>query len=219
MYGPADEPAAQKHGKVLMRLVVDKLTCQRGERVIFSDLSFALSDGEAVMLTGPNGAGKTTVLRTIAGLMAPAGGHVRLDGEDSGIVPERCHYVGHRDGVRLSLTAGENIDFWCRYLGGEPDAAAVALDRLGIGSLADIPAGYLSTGQRRRLGLARLLAAPRPIWLLDEPTTSLDTRAQATLSALMAAHRAGGGIVIAATHSPLGLEAVREITLGQRPAA
>lgn len=202
-----------------MRLVVDKLTCRRGDRVIFSDLSFALSEGEAVMLTGPNGAGKTTLLRVIAGLMPPAGGHVLLDGDDAAVAPERCHYVGHRDGIRLSLTAGENIDFWCRYLGGEPNAAATALDRLGIGTLEDVPAAYLSAGQRRRLGLARLLAAPRAIWLLDEPTTSLDAQAQATLAALMAAHRAGGGIVVAATHAPLGIDAVREIALGRRPVA
>jgi heme exporter protein A len=219
MYRSAGVPAAQMHGTGRMRLVVDKLTCRRGDRVIFSDLSFALSEGEAVMLTGPNGAGKTTLLRVIAGLMPPAGGHVLLDGDDAAVAPERCHYVGHRDGIRLSLTAGENIDFWCRYLGGEPNAAATALDRLGIGTLEDVPAAYLSAGQRRRLGLARLLAAPRAIWLLDEPTTSLDAQAQATLAALMAAHRAGGGIVVAATHAPLGLDAVREIALGRRPVA
>ncbi len=203
-----------------MRLIVDKVNCRRGERVILAGVSFTVSAGEALLLTGPNGSGKTTLLRTIAGLMPPADGQVRVEGGQAAAEPgENCHYIGHRDGVRLSLTVAETVAFWCRYLGGDPAAASTALDRLEIGALADIPATYLSAGQRRRLGLARLLTAHRPIWLLDEPTTSLDARAQATLAALMAAHRSAGGIIIAATHAPLGIASAREIRLGSRLAA
>lgn len=203
-----------------MRLIVDKVNCRRGERIVLAEVSFTVSAGEALLLTGPNGSGKTTLLRTIAGLLPPAAGSVRVEGGAREAEPgEYCHYIGHRDGVRPSLTVAETVAFWCRYLGAGEAAASTALDRLEIAPLADIPAMYLSAGQRRRVGLARLLTAQRPIWLLDEPTTSLDAQAQATFAALVKAHRSTGGIVIAATHAPLGVAGAREIRLGTRLAA
>jgi heme exporter protein A len=197
-----------------IRLIVDNLTCHRGARAIFTDLSFTLSAGEALVLTGPNGAGKTTLLRALAGLMPPSAGVVRMEDPTAGESPSTCHYLGHRDSVRSSLTVAENALFWARYLGGSSRAAEAALEQVGLASLADIPAGYLSAGQRRRLALARLLMAWRPIWLLDEPTTSLDSDARSRLSRLMALHLDAGGIVVAATHAPLDIRHARELQMG-----
>ncbi len=149
----------------------------RGGRTLFAGLSFAVGGGEALLLLGPNGAGKTTLIRTIAGLLAPAAGAIRLDGGDAErSVGEQCHYVGHLNALKSSLTVEENAAFWCRFLGGRRDGLDVALEAFGLAHLRDIPAAYLSAGQKRRLGLARVLLAERPVWLLDEPTVSLDQR-------------------------------------------
>jgi heme exporter protein A len=197
-----------------MQLVVEALTQSRGPRVLFHNLSFTVSAGEAVVLTGPNGTGKTTLLRTLSGLLQPEAGTVRLDGaDDESSVGEHCHLVGHTNAIKGALTVWENADAWCAILGGTRDVSA-ALDQLDLAALASIPAQYLSAGQKRRLGLARLLLAPRPIWLLDEPTVSLDARSRDRVADLVKAHIHGGGIVIAATHLPLGLEGARELKLG-----
>ncbi len=251
-----------------MQLVVDNLELKRGSRTIVRDLSFAVAGGEALLLTGANGAGKTTLIRALAGLLRPAAGEIRLEGGDAEHeVPEQCHYVGHLNSIKASLTAAETLAFWADYLGdgssgtsslppwGEgrgkgdlptrddvsegplirPSATFSprgegktivgaervldALDRFNLMELADIPAGYMSAGQKRRLGLARLVVATRPVWLLDEPTVSLDKDSVKLLARVVDAHVAGGGIVVAATHLDLGLSAPRELNLSQQRAA
>ena len=155
-----------------MRLIADRLTSIRGGRTLFSGLSFAVAEGEALLLLGPNGSGKTTLIRTIAGLLAPSEGNLGLDGGDAErSLGEQCHYVGHLNALKSSLTVEENASFWCRFLGGGGghDRIEAALVAFGLADLRDIPAAYLSAGQKRRLGLARVLLADRPIWLLDEP--------------------------------------------------
>jgi heme exporter protein A len=201
------------------RLVVEGLVQLRGGRRLIDGLSVAVASGEALVLTGPNGSGKTTLLRTLAGLIPPHAGLVRLDGGDGDLtVGEQAHLVGHANAIKLVMTVAENVRFWARYLGGADDGRD-ALMRLDLDDLADIPAGYLSAGQKRRVGLARLLVAPRPIWLLDEPTASLDQANVERLALLMTAHRAAGGIVIAATHLPLGLDDAAALALdGAKPA-
>jgi heme exporter protein A len=202
-----------------MQLIADRLACSRGGRTLFSGLSFSVAAGEALLLLGPNGAGKTTLIRTIVGLFSPTSGSVRLDGGDAErSVGERCHYVGHHNAVKSSLTVAENAAFWRCFLGegrdGGDDLIEAALAGFGLAHLRDIPAAYLSAGQKRRLGLARLLLADRPVWLLDEPTVSLDTAAQGMLAAAVAAHVAAGGLVVAATHMALGFAGARELHLG-----
>jgi heme exporter protein A len=198
------------------------LTCIRGGRRVFSGVSFSVASARALLLTGPNGAGKSSLLRMIAGLIRPAEGHLALDGGDPELsVGEQAHYVGHLDPLKPALTVAENLGFWTRFLnGGAATAAAAqpakALAEVGLGDLADLPAGYLSAGQRRRLSLARILAVPRPIWLLDEPTTALDAASQERLFRLMAAHLLGGGIIVAATHGPVGLPDAAELRLGAK---
>ncbi len=198
-----------------MQLLVDQLTVNRGERRVLDGLSFKLVAGEGLLLTGPNGAGKTTLLRTIAGFLRPEAGIVRLDGVDE---PEHvgphCHMIGHQNGIKASLTVAENLAFWARYLGTGGDEVEAALQRMNLAEIDDLPAGYLSAGQKRRLGLARLLVAKRPLWLLDEPTVSLDAASTELLAGVVAEHIAGGGMAIAATHIPLGIAAMRELKLG-----
>jgi heme exporter protein A len=207
-----------------MNLIADKLSARRGGRNLFSGLSFSVAAGEALLVTGANGAGKTTLLRMLAGFLAPEVGAIRLDGgaADAGI-GEQCHYVGHANAVKPGLTVVENAAFWGGFLGGAPEGAPARLDSalatFGLEALRDIPAGYLSAGQRRRAGLMRLLLAPRPVWLLDEPTASLDQAGQAALVAAVNAHLAAGGLAVAATHLPLALERGRELRLGPPAAA
>lgn len=199
------------------------LSVARGGRIVVDGLSLAVAAGEAVVLTGRNGAGKTTLLRAIAGFLAPEAGTVALSpptgtGEDT--VAERCHFVGHLDGVKGALTVEENARFAADWLGGPREGVDGALGRVGLGVLGPVAARFLSAGQRRRLALCRLLVAPRPVWLLDEPTASLDTAGQAMLAAITAEHLAGGGIVIAATHMPLGIAGARTLPIaGCREAA
>ena len=205
-----------------MQLLADNLTVERGGRSILSGLSFSVAAGEAVLLTGPNGAGKTTLLRTLAGYIRPSGGRAHLEGGAADLtIAEQCHFVGHLNAVKPSLTAVENLAFWAGYLGpGDVSAAPVAaLDRLGLGDLGAVPAGYLSAGQKRRLGLARLLIVRRPVWLLDEPTVSLDAASVALFARLVAEQLAGGGLVIAATHLAFGIAGTRELQLGRQAEA
>lgn len=205
-----------------MQLVAEDLVLSRGGRVIVDRLSFSVASGEALLLTGRNGAGKTTLIRALGGFLPLTSGSVRLVGfDDERDMREACHYVGHQNANKASLTVIENLRFWQRYLGEEQlsDAEAfdrlhVAMERFELDTLADIPAGYLSAGQKRRLGLCRLVLAKRPLWLLDEPTVSLDAQSTAMLAGVVKDHRAGGGLVIAATHLPLGLEDARELRLG-----
>jgi heme exporter protein A len=198
----------------MMRLTADALTCLRGGRVVFRDLDFAAEAGEAIQVVGPNGSGKSSLLRLIAGLVRIESGRLILAGGDpEAEIGEQAHYCGHQDAFKSSLTVIENIGFWTRFLGGGGHSPTEALARLGLEHLADLPAGYLSAGQRRRLALARLLTVKRPIWLLDEPTAALDAASQSVLAAIMAAHIAEGGILFAATHGPLGL-AARELRMG-----
>jgi heme exporter protein A len=178
---------------------------------VFAGIGFAVSAGQALLVLGRNGAGKSSLLRMVAGLVRVAAGHLGLEGGEADLtLPEQAHYLGHQDAVKPALTVAENLAFWARYLGGtgaQPDGARAALDAVGLASLADLPAAYLSAGQKRRLSLARLIAVERPIWLLDEPTSALDMGSQERLAALMRRHLNAGGIILAATHGPIGVEA------------
>jgi heme exporter protein A len=204
-----------------VQLVAENLNVIRGARVIIADVSLSVAAGESLLLTGPNGSGKTTLLRTIAGFLQPESGSVRLEGGDGELdLGQQCHYVGHLSGTKSALTVAANLAFWAEYLGGGDlhlstrERVSAALERFGLEPLADIPAGFLSAGQRRRLGLARILLAKRPVWLLDEPTASLDTASTALLAEVVTAHVAGGGILVAATHLPLGIEGAKYLRLG-----
>ena len=224
-------PRAQGGGGGAMKLSSLDLTCVRGGGLVFSGIGFAVASGEALLLTGPNGAGKSSLLRIIAGLVRPAAGRLVLDGGDAELtIGEQAHYVGHLDPLKPALTVTENLDFWARFLNGgegaatnvlrpEGDRLADALAAVCLAGLGSLPAGYLSAGQRRRLSLARILVAPRPIWLLDEPATALDAVSQERLRRLMQQHLNGGGMVVAATHGPLGLAAAGELRLGEAAGA
>jgi heme exporter protein A len=202
------------HPTPVARLVAAGLTCVRGGRQVFSGLGFSLGAGEALLVQGPNGAGKSSLLRMVAGLLRISAGRLALEGGDAErTIGEQAHYLGHQDALKPSLTVAENLTFWSRYLNGEgaPDAA---LATVGLDQIGALPAAYLSAGQCRRLSIARLVAVRRPIWLLDEPTAALDAAAQATLAELMRGHLAGGGMILAATHGPLGLDGAQKLQLG-----
>ncbi|MCK1399081.1 heme ABC exporter ATP-binding protein CcmA [Bradyrhizobium sp. 4] len=197
-----------------MQLSGHGVTCVRGGREVFSGLDFGAGSGEAVAVVGRNGSGKTSLLRLIAGLLIPAGGTIALDGGDSELtLPEQCHYLGHRDALKPALSVAENLTFWADFLGGERFDAGESLATVGLDHAADLPAAFLSAGQRRRLSLARLLAVRRPVWLLDEPTTALDVAGQDMFSGLMREHLGRGGLIVAATHAPLGIDS-RELRIG-----
>jgi heme exporter protein A len=200
------------------RLLGSELCCVRGGRTVFSALSFALGAGEALLVSGPNGAGKSSLLRLVAGLLRIEAGRLELEGGDAEApLGEQAHYLGHQDALKPSLTVTENLDFWIRYLGGDDQAAMAALGTVGLDGIARLPAAYLSAGQRRRLSIARLIAVERPLWLLDEPTSALDAAAQAMLADLMRKHLAHGGMILAATHGPIGLDGAKELRLGVGP--
>lgn len=199
---------------VKMQLAGRGVICVRGGREVFSGLDFEATSGEAVAVVGRNGSGKTSLLRLIAGLLIPAGGTIVLDGGDADMtLPEQCHYLGHRDALKPALSVAENLSFWADFLGGERCDAADSLAIVGLDHAAHLPASFLSAGQRRRLSLARLLTVRRPIWLLDEPTTALDAAGHDMFGGLMREHLARGGMIIAATHGPLGIES-RELRIG-----
>jgi heme exporter protein A len=197
-----------------MRLSGRGLRCIRGGREVFSGLDFAASAGEALAVTGPNGSGKTSLLRLIAGLLTLSGGSIDLDGGHGELtLPEQAHYLGHRDALKPALSVRENLGFWRDFLGGESFDAGDSLAAVGLDHAAQLPAAYLSAGQRRRLSIARLLTVRRPIWLLDEPTSALDSTGQTMFAGLMQEHLKRGGMIVAATHAPLGV-AARELRMG-----
>jgi heme exporter protein A len=189
------------------------LAAFRGERLVFRDLSFRVERGGALVLAGPNGSGKSTLLRLLAGLVRPAAGSLLWDGGDAlADLPEharRLAYVGHLDAVKPGLTVAENLSFAARGA-----AVGAALEALGLEALAGLPARMLSAGQKRRLALCRLALSTAPLWLLDEPTLGLDAASVERFGALLARHRAAGGIVVAATHLPLPLPGAAELRLG-----
>ena len=185
------------------------ISLARGGRRLFSGLSLDLAAGQACALTGANGAGKTSLLRAIAGLVAIEAGEIGFGGvEPSEARAGGLHLAGHHDGLKPARTAREELDFWCAWSGGAPDSAAAAADALELGRLLDLEVRRLSAGQRRRLSYARLLAAPRPLWLLDEPLSPLDAAWRARFGAMMQRHLDGGGLILAAVHDPLPIKAL-----------
>lgn len=198
-----------------MRIEASRIAVERGGRMVLSDLSFALREGECLLVTGPNGSGKSTLLRAMAGLLPLGRGRLSWTPGSDLTLAEQAHYVGHADALKGTLTVAENLSFLAAMLAtGEAGLSVEAsLAALGLVRLASLPAAYLSAGQKRRVALARLLVSPRPLWLLDEPSTALDQAAQGLLGKIMEAHRAEGGMIVAATHASLGVEG-RELKLG-----
>jgi heme exporter protein A len=193
---------------VITRLAIEKLTVSRGGRRLFAGVDLGIGAGEATALTGPNGAGKTSLIRAIAGFIRPDAGKIAFAGEAGPIEPEEArrsdlHLVGHFDGLKATRTAREELDFQARWTGGDGASASAAAEALGLTRLLDLEVRKLSAGQRRRLALARLIASRRSLWLLDEPLAPLDAAHRALFGELMAAHLAGGGLILAAVHDPL----------------
>ena len=189
-------------------LTVSALPLSRGERVLFRDLSLALASGEAVALTGANGAGKTSLLRAVAGFIRPDAGTVAFTGAEPAEARRRhIHWLGHLDGLKGARRARDELAFQAQWLGADAAGIAAAVDVLALEPLLDLEVRQLSAGQRRRLAFARLIAAPRPLWLLDEPFAPLDARWRAALGLLMQAHLDKGGAILAAVHDPLPVQA------------
>ncbi len=202
-----------------LRLCVDNLSVLRGGRRVLDHLSFSLAAGQALIVTGPNGAGKSTLLRALAGLLPRAEGSIALDGGPPDVeLPQQAHYLAHSDGLKSALTIEENLDFWSRYLTRGPDQRSRTVDAalaiVGLGHVAGAPFGVLSAGQKRRAALARVLVAFRPLWLLDEPLTALDRASREKFALAMRDHCGQGGLIVAATHEPLGLDKAASLALG-----
>lgn len=193
------------------------LACVRGGRLVFAHLSFALERGESLVVSGPNGSGKSTLLRLLAGLLPARRGQLSFDGaavtEDPEAFHRKLHYFGHLDATKPALTVAENLAFWIDLRGGDTSRLIPALEAFGIADLHDLPARVLSAGQRRRLGLARLVAVPAPLWLLDEPTIALDRESVMTLHNATAAHLAQGGMAVVATNVPMAIEGAARLEL------
>ncbi|MHA6642397.1 heme ABC exporter ATP-binding protein CcmA [Mesorhizobium sp. A623] len=192
-----------------MRLIAENLSGERGGETVFSNIGFSLEKGKALVVTGPNGSGKSTLLRIIAGLLPAASGRVAFEdgGEAFPTVASACHYLGHQNAMKPTLSVTENLCFWRDFCGETQLSTEEALEVVGLGGIGHLPFGYLSTGQRRRAAIARLLVSRRPLWLLDEPTAGLDNASAQRFSGLMATYCRDGGILVAATHLPLGIEA------------
>ena len=202
-------------------LILQGLACQRGERMLFAGLDLTLRPGEIAELRGPNGAGKTSLLLAIAGVLRPSAGTVRIEGDDPELRLEtNIGLLGHRSAIKSRLTVTENLAFWAALNGRPAAGIGPVLERVGLGPIAGLDAGYLSAGQTRRLALARLVLSERPLWLLDEPTAALDAEGQALVAQLIDEHLDRGGLVLAATHHDLDLQhaaAIRRIRLGPMP--
>lgn len=197
------------------RLLVHGLTVERGGRTVLAGLDLELEAGRSLIVTGANGVGKSTLLRAIAGLVPSVAGTIALEGGDPELpVAAHCHYAGHLDAVKPALTVAEWLRFWADYYGPGRLAPEAALHAFDMAHLIDLPAGYLSAGQRRRLSLARLLVSERPLWLLDEPTAALDAASEARLVRIIADHLGSGGMAVAATHAPLDLPGATTLSLG-----
>jgi heme exporter protein A len=200
------------------RVVIDNLAVERGGRRLFEGLGTRLAAGEAVALTGANGAGKTSLLRAVAGLIRPAEGAIRFEHGGRAVEAEEArtgalHLIGHLDGLKSTRTAGEELAFWAAWTGAGPEALEAAVETFALDPLLELEVRKLSAGQRRRLALARLIASPRPLWLLDEPLAPLDADRRALFGRLMGEHLARGGMVLAAVHDPLPGTA-RELRIG-----
>jgi heme exporter protein A len=199
-----------------MRLGAENLAGERGGETIFAGLSFEVLSGEALIVTGPNGSGKSTLLRIICGLLAPEAGKVELS-EDRAALPVRaaCHYLGHQNAMKPALSVRENLLFWQKFNGSARFDIDEALEAVDLPGVEHLPFGYLSTGQKRRVSIAKLLISHRPLWIVDEPTAGLDKASESRFAELMRDHMRDGGMVIAATHIPLGLEGVRTLDMAQ----
>lgn len=198
-----------------MQLTGENLTCKRGGRIVIARLNFSVARGEALLLSGANGSGKSTLLRLIAGYLSPSAGRLALKGGAIDMpIGAQCHYCGHLDALKPSLTVRENLGFWQAWFGASWYSIDEALVQFNIDHLADLPLSYLSAGQRRRLSLARLLVAKRPIWLLDEPTSALDRQSVDQFCVLLRQHIENDGMLIAATHLPLKLDGAKQLDLG-----
>ncbi|TIL42083.1 heme ABC exporter ATP-binding protein CcmA [Mesorhizobium sp.] len=200
-----------------MRLIAENLGGERGGEAVFSGINFALGKGQALIVTGPNGAGKSTLLRIVAGLLPVAAGRLLVEGggEDFPSVASACHYLGHQNAMKTALSVAENLRFWRDFSGADFLSAEQALAMVGLDGIGHLPFGYLSTGQRRRAAIAKLLVSRRPLWLLDEPTAGLDKASEERFGGLIREHLDEGGIIIAATHLPLGLEGAQELRMGE----
>ncbi|RWK30896.1 heme ABC exporter ATP-binding protein CcmA [Mesorhizobium sp.] len=200
-----------------MRLIAENLGGERGGEAVFSGLNFALGKGQALIVTGPNGAGKSTLLRVVAGLLPVAAGRLLIEGgaEDFPSVASACHYLGHQNAMKMALSVAENLRFWRDFSGADFLSAEQALAMVGLDGIGHLPFGYLSTGQRRRAAIAKLLVSRRPLWLLDEPTAGLDKASEERFGGLMREHLDEGGIIMAATHLPLGLEGAQGLVMGE----
>jgi heme exporter protein A len=196
---------------MISSLTAEKLACMRGDRRVFADLDFQVAAGEALVVEGANGVGKTSLLRLIAGFLVPAFGSITLNTDTNAVSDDEergrnVGLLGHQDGIKPQLSVGEQLEFFAR-LYGACVAVLPALERVGLVRQRELPCRYLSAGQKKRLGLARLMLSGRALWLLDEPFAALDTAGRVLAAELMTAHCASGGIVVAATHDALGLDA------------
>lgn len=190
-----------------LRLSLENIVVDRGLKRVLDGISFTVNNGEAVVLVGPNGSGKTTLLRILAGLLKPVSGSLSLTEANQKVSTDSLvHYIGHLNALKDNLTVEENLSFWASFLGETSSQTMLsALHSFELERLRAIPVGYLSAGQKRRACLARLLVTPRPIWLLDEPTVSLDSQNVGLLAQKIETHLQSGGLLIAATHVPLGV--------------
>ncbi|MEM7299674.1 MAG: heme ABC exporter ATP-binding protein CcmA [Pseudomonadota bacterium] len=204
-----------------MKLVCDHIAVDRGGEAILRDVSFSVSSGEALIVSGANGAGKSTLLRALAGLLPLAEGrtsnHIRLEERPAGLgylpLAELTHYLGHENAMKPALTVEENLNFWRDELGGDGAELDEALDLVELDGVQNLPYGHLSTGQRRRVSICRLLMSERPLWLLDEPTSGLDKASENRFAEIMQDQLEAGGIIVAATHLPLGLNSPQTLEI------
>ncbi|TPL94132.1 heme ABC exporter ATP-binding protein CcmA [Mesorhizobium sp. B2-3-12] len=199
-----------------MRLIAENLGGERGGEPVFSGIGFALEAGQALVVTGPNGSGKSTLLRVVAGLLPKMQGRLLLEGggDEFPSIASACHYLGHQNAMKTALSVAENLRFWRAFQGEGRLDVEEALETVGLGGIGHLPFGYLSTGQRRRAAIAKLLVSHRPLWLLDEPTAGLDKASEGRFAGLMRGYCAEGGMIVAATHLPLGLEGA-ELRMGE----